>query len=364
MTRHGDHGSTSPQLLALQALREAMADAGIEDKHRIDGLIGAKQYDGSGIDAVGLARALGIAPPFTGALDYPTAGFTVQYGAMLIASGACDLVAIVYARNPPGVMRELSGAQAYDTSHGFFNAAALHGLAWSAHQAAYGTDSDLLGRIAVAARRHARRNPLAAWTAPLTLDDYRADPEVIAPLRALDICKVTAGGVALLLAGGDPLAACAHRRVDLVAFGREASEGLERGGQMSFAARPTLGAKLFGAAGITADDVDAFYVYDPTTVAVAAGLENYGFCEPGGCAAFVGDGSAIDLGGRLPVNTHGGHLSEGYLIGFTHHVELVRQLRGEAGARQVADARIALYGGGGGVRPQFYQAATLFARGI
>jgi len=363
MTRQGDHGDASPPLLALQALKEAMADAGIEDKHRIDGLLGAKQYDGSGIDAVALGRSLGITPPYAGAVDYPTAGFTLHYAAALIAAGFCKLVAVVYARNPAGAMRELSGAQEYDLEHGFFNAAAVHGLAWSAHMAKHGTTTDVLGRIAVKLREHAALNPLAAWTDPLRFEDYRRAEPLIAPLRELDICKVTAGGVALLLASPEVARDCARPPIDFVAAGRQATHGFERGEQMSSLSDPRIGPELFATAGMTAKDIDLLYVYDPCTVSIATALENYGFCEPGGCERFVGDGQAIGLDGALPVNTHGGHLSEGYLVGFTHHVELVRQLRGECGPRQVRDARVALYAGGGGVRPQFYQSASLFARG-
>ena len=147
MTRQGQHGDTSALVLGLRALKDAMADAGIEDKQRIDGMLGAKQYDGSGIDAVAFCRQLGITPAHVGALDYPVAGFTVQYGAMLIASGACNLVAVVYARNPSDSMRGISGAQDYDLSHGFVNAAAVHGLAWTAHMAKYGTTADALGHV-------------------------------------------------------------------------------------------------------------------------------------------------------------------------------------------------------------------------
>lgn len=363
MTHQGDLGDVPDQVLAMRALREALADAGIEDKHRIDAILGAKQYDGSGIDAVALGRTLGITPPWSGALDYPVAGFTLHYAAMLIASGACGVVAVVYARNPAGAMRTLCGAQEYDLSHGFVNAAAVHGMAWTAHMARYGTTTDVLGGIAVQQRANARRNPLSSWHEPLTLEDYRRDPLVIAPLRELDICKVTAGGAAIVLASPEIARDCAKPPVDVLAIGREASHGLERGQHMSFFDQPHVADELFAAGGVDRADIDALFVYDPTTVAVAGALENFGFCPPGGCGEFVGDGSSIGLQGKLPVNTHGGHLSEGYLVGYTHHVELVRQLRGECAQRQVPGARVALYTGGGGVRAQYFQSATLFASG-
>ena len=132
---------------------------------------------------------------------------------------------------------------------------------------------------------------------------------------------------------------------------------------MSFSPERRAAKQLYEAAGIGPQDVDVLFPYEATTVAAVAALENYGFCEAGECEAFVGDGSRIGIHGELPMNTHGGHLSGGYLIGLTHHVELVRQLRGECGPRQVPDAKVGLYASGGGIRAQFYHAATLFARG-
>ena len=166
---------------------------------------------------------------------------------MLIASGACKLVAVVYARNPIDSMRGISGAQDYDLSHGFVNAAAVHGLAWTAHMAKYGTTTDALGHIAVQQREHGRLNPMSSWHDPLTLEDYRGDPPLIAPLRELDICKVTAGGAALLLASPEVAADCAKRRVDFLSMGREASHGIEYGEHMSFFASPQIGPRLFEA---------------------------------------------------------------------------------------------------------------------
>ena len=101
-------------------------------------------------------------------------------------------------------------------------------------------------------------------------------------------------------------------------------------------------AQVYGAAGMTPKDVDVLLVSDASTVAIPLTLENYGFCEEGGSPDFIRSG-AIGPGGSIPVNTHGGQLSEGYLVGWLHHAELVRQLRGECGERQVPGARVAQY---------------------
>lgn len=363
MTRQGAHGDADGYALALQAFRSALEDAGIRDKHRIDGLLGARQFDGSGIDPVLFSRAAGITPSITGALDYATAAFTLHYGAALIASGACDMLAFVYGRNPPGSMVELSGAQEYDLVHGFFNAAAVHGLSWVEHMHKYGTTTDVLGRVAVQSRRHAELNPDAAFRDPMTMDDYGNSPSLIWPLREYDVCKMSGGAAAIIMASSEVARDCAKMPIDFLSIGREATHALERGVQMSFSPERRAAKQLYEAAGIGPQDVDVLFPYEATTVAAVAALENYGFCEAGECEAFVGDGSRIGIHGELPMNTHGGHLSGGYLIGLTHHVELVRQLRGECGPRQVPDAKVGLYASGGGIRAQFYHAATLFARG-
>lgn len=260
-------------------------------------------------------------------------------------------------------MVELSGAQEYDLVHGFFNAAAVHGLSWVEHMHRHGTSTEVLGRIAVQSRRHAQANPDAAFREPMTLGDWRDSAPLIWPLRELDVCKVNGGAAAILLASPEAARACSKLPIDFLAVGREATHALERGVQMSFSPRRRAAKMLYEAAGIGPPQVDVFFPYEASTVAAAAALENYGFCAPGECERFVGDGSRIAIDGELPVNTHGGHLSGGYLIGLTHHVELVRQLRGECGPRQVRDAKVALYASGGGIRAQFYHAATLFARG-
>lgn len=363
MTRQGMHGSADGYALALQAFRSALDDAGIRDKHQIDGLLGARQFDGSGIDPVLFARAAGITPAVSGALDYSTAAFTLHYGASLIAAGTCDMLAFVYGRNPAGSMVELSGAQEYDLVHGFFNAAAVHGLSWVEHMHRYGTSTEVLGRIAVQARRHAALNPDAALREPLSMEDYRASAPLIWPLRELDVCRMSGGAAAIIMASSDIARDCAKLPIDFLSVGREATHALERGVQMSFSPERRAAKQLYAAAGIGPADVDVLFPYEATTVAAAAALENYGFCKPGECEDFVGDGSRIGVGGELPMNTHGGHLSGGYLIGLTHHVELVRQLRGECGERQVPNAKVGLYASGGGIRAQFFHAATLFARG-
>ena len=119
----------------------------------------------------------------------------------------------------------------------------------------------------------------------------------------------------------------------------------------------SVAAQVYDAAGMTPADVDILYASDASSAAVAQTIENYGFCAEGEVAQFMKNGR-LEPGGSLPVNTGGGQLSEGYMVGWLHHAELVRQLRGEAGARQVPNARVAQYAATGRFRNDFL--STIF----
>jgi acetyl-CoA acetyltransferase len=168
-----------------------------------------------------------------------------------------------------------------------------------------------------------------------------------------DICKVNAGAVAVILARGDMARVMPKKPVWLHATGRQQGvRGLEN--ENHFLCYGMLGAaeQVYGAAGMTPKDIDILFVYEAASSAVLHTLENYGFCQKGESGDFVKNGR-IEIGGDLPVNPNGGHLSEGYLVGWLHHAELVRQLRGECGARQVGGARIAQYCQTGGFREHY-----------
>jgi acetyl-CoA acetyltransferase len=145
-TKQGLFPGATPFQLAIGALKDAMDEAGLK-KESIAGLIGSRQFDGSGVNTIEFSKILGINPRVTGALDYPGSGFTLQYGAMLIASGVCDVVACVFGKNPAGSMTQLSGAIVYDADHGYFNAGGTAALGWSQHMATYGTTEEALGHV-------------------------------------------------------------------------------------------------------------------------------------------------------------------------------------------------------------------------
>lgn len=350
-TRQGDHPDRDAYLLGLDAFQAAMADAGITDRHRIDGVVTSRQL--SGIDPVQFCRQVGMNPRVTGDLDYSTGGFLTQYAAMLVATGACEMVACVYGRNLVGSTGQLCGIADYDFDRGLVNANAIFAIGWSQYRARHGAGDEVLGHVAIAAHRHAALNPNAAWPQPLTMEQYLAAPYVVSPLREWDIARITAGGVALIFTRREIARDLAKTPVYLHAVGRQQATRLyENDDQLLCPGMRSAGAQAYAAAGMQPADIDALYISDASSAAIVHTLENYGFCAEGEGGEFVRDGG-IELGGRLPVNTSGGQLGEGYLVGWLQHAELVRQLRGECGARQVPGAKIAQYCATGRQREDF-----------
>lgn len=340
-TTQAAHPGRSAYQLGVEAFRAALSDAGIADRRRIDGVLASRQL--SGIDPVRFCQLVGMNPRVTGDLDYSTGGFTTQYAAMLIASGTCDIVACVYGRNVAGAMGDFSGIAEYDLDHGLVNANAVFAMGWCRHMAKYGSTEEALGHVVIASRRHAALNPIAAWPQPVTMDEYLADSFVLWPFRGYDICRITAGAVALILARSDIARDLAKPPVYLHAVGRQqAPRGYENDEHLLCFGMRDAARQVYGAAGMSPSDIDVLCISDACSAAVLHTLENYGFCGEGESGDFV-RGGTIEIGGTIPVNPNGGQLGEGYLVGWLHHAELVRQLRGEAGARQVSGARVAQY---------------------
>lgn len=215
------------------------------------------------------------------------------------------------------------------------------------HMHTYGTTAEQLGAIAVACRKHANLNPAAVMHGrPMTLDDYLASPFLADPLRLLDTCLISDGGAAYVTTSVERARDLPHPpAVVRGVASASSSTGTHWAQQPDFTATPQQCAapEAFAMAGITPADVDVLTVYDPFTITALMQIEDMGFCAKGDGGAFAASG-ALELGNRLPYNTHGGLLSHAYVLGIAHVVECVKQLRGTAAA-QVADCEIAVYGG-------------------
>ena len=200
-----------------------------------------------------------------------------------------------------------------------------------------------LGHVAIQQRANAVLNERAMMRDPLTMDQYLASRWIADPLRLFDCCLETDAAVAMIVTSSDRATDTAQPRVTVTAtaFGGGYQLSSNHHLDLTMTEVQSMASRLYAAAGIGPDDVDVANFYDAFTPLVLLQLERYGFCEPGEAAQMVRDG-ATSLTGTVAVNTHGGHLSEGYVHGLNHVAEAVLQLRGQCGPRQVAGAEVAL----------------------
>jgi acetyl-CoA acetyltransferase len=346
-TPQGELPGRSANAIAIDALKVALDDAGLT-KADLDGLVTCKVFGSpEGVDTQ-IGAMAGINPSYSATLDYGTCNFSLHLAAMAIQAGLATTVALVYGTNQrTSGQRFASVADSAEgellAPYGFLNIAGLAALAARRRMHLYGLTERQLGQVAVVQRRHAALNPLAIFREPLTIEDYLALPYLVAPLRRPDVCMISDGGVGLIVTTPERAADLPHRPVELL--GAAQQTGLRYLANEDQLMRPWARAaagRLYGASGIEPADVDLLMVQDATSVAVLEALELFRFCGEGEAGAFVADGHTA-LGGALPTNTSGGQLSEAYLWGWLHLYEVVQQLRGTAGPRQVAGASTALY---------------------
>ncbi len=327
------------------ALREALADAGL-NAGDIDGLITSRV---SSYEAV--AADHGIQPRWVTHLppEGRMAGVAVHTAVAALATGQCRTVALVYGNDGASAGATYGGGvgEAYGTSaslvapYGMTSPGAFYAMMLQRHRALYGTTEEQLATVSMTFREHARLNPGAVMRKPVSLDDYRSSWFVVEPLHLLDYCLINDGGAAMILTV--PEAAVDHPRPPVYILGSAQAGQLAESDfpadDFWGSALSTVGARAWAAAGRDRSEVDALMIYDNFSPNVLFTLEGLGYCEPGESGDFI-QGGRIGLGGELPINTSGGHLSESYMQGWALSVEAVRQLRGECGARQVADASL------------------------
>jgi acetyl-CoA acetyltransferase len=343
--RQTDPPCRSADDLAAEAAERALADAGL-GKAQLDGLVTCKSVEGTGAD-VAVGRLLGISPPYSQTLDYGSCNFSLHLAAMAIGAGMASTIVLTYgttARSTKMNFGVAAGNGDLEAQSGLVHIAGPAALAFRRHMHLYGTTEEQLGMIAVSQRRWARSNPDAAFREPLSLDEYLAMPYLVEPLRRADVTMRSDGGAALVVTRADRAADAPRTPVHLLGMAEQSAlrEQLDLDNVM----RPWLadvGRRIWATTGLGPQDVDLLYVQDPTSVWVLQMLEHFGFCPVGSGGPYLAEGHTLP-GGDLPVNTNGGQLSESYMWGWLHLCEAVRQLRGEAGERQVADARVALYG--------------------
>jgi acetyl-CoA acetyltransferase len=220
------------------------------------------------------------------------------------------------------------------------------------HMHTYGTRREAFAEVVMSSRMNASTRPGAIRRKPLTLDEYMAAPMLADPLCRLDFCLETDGALAFVVTSGERARDLAQRPVYIAA---SAHCGSREWGRSFFwlnmpdavftsAGGELVARRLYAQAGIAPSDINVALIYDHFSPLVILQLEDYGFCPRGEGGPFVESG-AIRQTGSIPVNPHGGHLSEAYVIGMTHIREAVEQLRGQA-VNQIAGAQFALVTGG------------------
>ncbi len=351
-------GSTE---IAAEAARLALDDAGIT-KGEIDGLITCNPWVEPHLyHAEMFSEYMQVFPPFCMTLNAggATTLTAVMRAASAIVTGVCNTVLMTHGDNPRTGMSGLETMQKMTTTlnpqfelpYGIplTNGYAMAGRA---HMLEYGTTSEQLAQIAVSARRHASLNPAAEMRDPITVDDVMNSRVVADPLHALDCSLWSDGGAAVVIVSAERAKDFPNRPVYFLGCGEgHFHEHLFQARSLTTTAASESAPRAYEMSGTNPRDMDFAQVYDCFTPVVLMELEDLGFCPKGEGGRFVEDGN-IELGGSLPVNTHGGLLSHshtghpGSLFALT---EAVRQLRGTAGDRQVKDAEVGMVHGQGGV---------------
>jgi acetyl-CoA C-acetyltransferase len=295
----------------------------------------------------------------------------VAHAAQAIAAGKCSIALITLAGRPrseghSGAVPRLRGADAPDTQWEFPTGVATvnaYAMCAARHMYQYGTTSEQLAWIKVAASHHAQHNAHAMLRDVVTVEEVVSSPVIATPLHRLDCCVVSDGGGALVVTSPEVARSLARPRVKVLGAGESMKGQMGGDVDLTYSAAVRSGPLAFAEAGVKPSDVKYVSVYDSFTITVLIQLEDLGFCEKGRGGAFVSDGNLISGVGRLPFNTDGGGLCNNHPAnrgGMTKVIEAVRQLRGEAHPRvQVKNCDVALAHGTGGMLGSRHGSATL-----
>ena len=364
-TRHAPDLST-PQLHAQCALG-ALNDAGLS-KDDIDGYFCAG--DAPGFGALSMADYLGLKLRHLDSTE--TGGSSpilhVAHAAEAIATGRCSVALITLAGRPRSESFRRGGGGAPSPEADFESpyggqTSNLYGMCAARHMHAFGTTSEQLAWIKVAASEHAQYNPHAMLPQRVTVEEVLASPMISTPLHRLDCCVISDGGGALIVTAPEVARSLDRPLVRVLGAG-EADKG-PRGGDvdLTYSAAAWSGPAAFAMAGVRPADIQYASIYDSFTITVLMQIEDLGFCGKGEGGRFVEDGNLISGVGKLPFNTDGGGLCSNHPSnrgGMTKVIEAVRQLRGEAHPKvQVPNCELAVATGIGGSLGARHGAATL-----
>ena len=350
-------GYTDMELLA-NAARAAVADAGLTMQD-IDGLCTAS--GGATMWSMPVVEYLGIRPTYIDGTMIGGSSFIAHLlpAMRALQSGQCKAVLVCYGsaqrsatfgRREVVASRRFLDPQPYEMPYEPMLPLSAYALAASRHMHQYGTTRRQLAEVAVAARSWAQRNPEAFMRDPLSIDEVLNARMVSDPLTVRDSCLVTDGGGAYVLVRANRARDLPRTPVYVLGNGTAVwNRQISSMHDLTVTAARDSGQAAFAMAGLKPKDIDVVQLYDAFTINVLLFLEDLGFCAKGEGGAFVENG-AIGPGGRLPVNTNGGGLSCVHpgMYGLFTMVEATQQLMGQAGERQVKDAKLAVAHGNGG----------------
>ena len=362
--------------LAATAFKHALADAGLQ-RSDVDGLSIHLGWP-LGVDYDRVAEAFGLEIRYANQawLHGRFVTNALLHAALAVSAGLADVVACVTAVSftreraflgGPGDIegnREEGGTHGEAPPYGLTAPAGGAALAMQRYMHLYGATSAQLAAVPIAMRKHALKNPRAIMQEPLTLAAHQAARMVVDPLRLFDCCLISDGAAVVLIARTERARDLRQKPIAIIGMqgtrsGRDefifAPRGLginqqqpppfpppQAGEGKGGGARP-IDLEVFAQAGVARENVRGFYTYDAFSPLVLFALERFGYCGPGEAAQWV-QGGRIELGGALPVNTSGGLLSEAHVAGWNSICEMVRQLRGTAGASQIANASALQWG--------------------
>jgi len=364
-TRFSSDSGRSTLTLAVEAALAAMVDAGLRPSD-VDGIV---RCDMDAVAHNDLAEALGLPELAYWGSSGPggaAPGGMIGQAVGAIVSGQATAVLAFRALNGrsgarfgrggatggSGGRRRVGGRGTYDeffTPYGLVAPGHVFSLIARRHMIEFGTTEEQLGHIALACRARANANPAAQMAdRPLSMEEYLAARMISSPLRLYDYCLETDGACAVIVTSRERAADGPQPPALIRAVAQSAGPEAQVGFlyptllRSSLTTQPskTVAETLYRRAGLGPGDVDVAQFYDCFTITVLLQLEDYGFCAKGEGGPFAASG-ALDKGGTLPINTSGGHLSEGYIHGLNHIVEGVRQIRGTS-TSQVAGAEVCL----------------------
>jgi acetyl-CoA acetyltransferase len=348
--------------MALEAILQALDDAGLKPKD-VDGVVKMRANDD--LFEIDLLRSLDL-PNLRFFSEIPHGGGaacgTVASAVAAVTSGMAEVVVTFRSLNERSERRfgessvggRVGGWMQYTLPQGLVTPAQWIAMFAQRYLHEYGHTTEEFGRVSVLCRKHAATNPHAMmYERPVTLQEHQASRWISEPLRLLDCCLDTDGACAAVVVSAEKAKSLKGTPVYIAAAAQgtgsqtEMMTSYQRANIARLEEAEATALELYRTAGLEPKDIDVAEIYDHFTPMVLMALEAYGFAKPGKAPVLFQDGK-LELDGDMPLNTHGGHLGEGYLHGFGHIVEGVRQIRGTA-VNQANGVRTCLVTSGTGV---------------